>query len=51
LETYDNYRFVNPGSSMNDYVEEMNLEIHFDDFLNIMRQAALEESQDPDFIH
>ena len=51
LESYENYRIDNPEATMQDYAEEMNSEIHFDEFLNIMRAAAIEESQSPEFLH
>jgi len=51
LETFENYRMVKPGSTVEEYAEEMNAEIHFDDYLNILRQAAVEETKDPVWIH
>lgn len=46
-ETYVNYKSANKDASIGDYQQEMNRQVEFDEFLGIMRQAAIEESETP----
>lgn len=46
-ESFANYKIVNPRSEISEYMEIMNRQIEFDEFLALMRQAAVEEAEDP----
>ena len=49
LENFANYNLVKPESKIADYVQEMNRQIEFEEFLTLMRGAAQEEANSVDF--
>lgn len=42
-ESFVNYKVVNPDAVIDDYIQEMNSQVTFDNFLAIMRQSAIEK--------
>ena len=51
LENYANYSQVKRGTTIQDYMEEMNRPAEFHEFLAIQRQHMIEESHTPEFEH
>jgi hypothetical protein len=38
-ESFVNYKYVNPDATIHDYMNEMNRQVEFDEFLSIMRAS------------
>ena len=48
-ESFVNYQVINPHATIQEYIEEMNSQVTFDNFLAIMRQSAIENLEhDPE---
>ncbi len=50
-ESYANYKFIEKDATIQDYMQEMNRQCEFDEFLRIVREAAIEEMETPKFQH
>lgn len=48
FESLTNYRLSNHGATMDDYVDALYAEVTFEDFLKVMRMAAIESLKDPE---
>jgi hypothetical protein len=44
-ESFTNYKLVNPDADIEEYINEVNRQVEFDEFIAIMRQATIEETQ------
>lgn len=51
MENFVNYKAVNKQATMEEYTEEMNRQVEFDEFLSILRTATVEEANSPMFRH
>lgn len=51
FENYANYSQVKKNATIQEYMEEMNRQCEFNEFVAIRRQHTIEESRDPTFLH